>query len=55
MNIVIAYRKVWKESNIFHDIMVPLKLQSYILYDGYNALGHNRPTRLYNFTKGFYN
>ena len=50
----IVYRKVRDGSNIFHNIMVPQKLQPYILYECHNALGHNGTTRLYTFIKRFY-
>ena len=46
-----VYRKAWDGSSIFHAIMVPQKLQSYILYESHIALGHNESTRLYNFIK----
>ena len=42
----IAYRKVWDGQDIFHAIIIPKNLQSYILYKRYNALGHNGSTRL---------
>ena len=47
----VVYRKVWEGSNIFHAIMIPQKLQTYILYESHNALGHNGSTRLYKYNK----
>ena len=49
----IAYRKFKDGSNIFHTVMVPQSLETIILYESYNALGHNGSTRLYNFIKRF--
>ena len=50
----LMYRKVRDRSNIFHTIMVPQKLEPYILYECHNALGHKISTRLYTFIKRFY-
>ena len=37
-----------------HPIMVPQKLQPYILYESHNALVHNGFTGLYNFIQRLY-
>ena len=50
----IMYRKIRDEPNIFHAIIVPNTLQSYILYECHNALGHNGSTRLYHFIRRHY-
>ena len=50
----IIYRKVRMDQNIFHVIIVPQKLQLYILYECNNALGHNGSTRVYTFIERFY-
>ena len=49
----VVYRKVRDRSNIFHIIMIPQKVQTYILYECQNALGHKGSTRLYSFIKWF--
>ena len=42
------------DQNIFHAMMVPQNLHSYILYKSHNSIGHNISTKLYNFIKRFY-
>ena len=48
------YRKIRDRPNIIHAIMVPNTLQSDILYECHNALGHNGSTRLYHFISRHY-
>ena len=50
----VAYREIKDGPNIFHAVMVPQTLQPYILPESHNALGHNGPTRLYNFIRRHY-
>ena len=50
----VMYRGAWEESNVSHAIMVPCKMQPYILYESHNALGHISFTWLYKFIKRFY-
>ena len=50
----IIYRKIRDRPNSFHAIVVPNALQSYILYESDNALGHNGCARLCHFIRKHY-
>ena len=50
----ITYRKIRDGPNIFHAIMVPNALHSYILYESHKVLGHNGSTSLFHFIRRHY-